>query len=119
MEDVERPVPVIATEASKALLCTDLGGKPDGRPLHAKHAVDRRMPGCYDPACDVGGGPGENLSWALFMEFDVVRCEVYLYHGSLTPPYLLKVVRTGTRTRVFLGTTTIAIGEISIAATKG
>jgi hypothetical protein len=58
VEDSERPVPTVSTTTSRGLLCADIGGKPDARPLHAKHAVDRRMPGCYDPACDIDGGPG-------------------------------------------------------------
>lgn len=52
------PVPTVSATTSRGLLCADLGGKPDARPLHARHVVDRRMPGCYDPACDIHGGPG-------------------------------------------------------------
>eukprot|EP00277_Geminigera_cryophila_P013377 CAMPEP_0179440212 /NCGR_PEP_ID=MMETSP0799-20121207/23804_1 /TAXON_ID=46947 /ORGANISM="Geminigera cryophila, Strain CCMP2564" /LENGTH=478 /DNA_ID=CAMNT_0021223321 /DNA_START=26 /DNA_END=1462 /DNA_ORIENTATION=- len=40
------------------LVCSDIGGKPDGRLLEAARSVDRRHPGCYDSACEIAGGPG-------------------------------------------------------------
>jgi len=68
---------VAAAIVQRDLVCSDIGGKPDGRLLEAARSVDRRHPGCYDSACEIAGGPGAPL--LSDHNFLYCRCNSFIY----------------------------------------